>query len=113
MTGPSGNGCAHSSSDLDWMIPLALSTAALSEALASASELTVLTLRSWASKSMSNPPGRKAPSKNQSMVCAGPVRADGHAGRTCSSLASRGPGSGAHVRGSLRSDPGESRRQSG
>ena len=39
--------------------------------------------------------------------------ADGHAGRTCSSLASRGPGSGAHVRGSLRSDPGESRRQSG
>ena len=26
---------------------------------------------------------------------------------------SRGPGSGAHVRGSLRSDPGESRRQSG
>ena len=28
-------------------------------------------------------------------------------------VASRGPGSGAHVRGSLRSDPGESRRQSG
>ena len=46
-------------------------------------------------------------------TAAGPVRADGHAGRTCSSLASRGPGSGAHVRGSLRSDPGESRRQSG
>ena len=46
-------------------------------------------------------------------TAAGPVRADGHAGRTCSNLASRGPGSGAHVRGSLRSDPGESRRQSG
>ena len=70
ITGPSGSGCPHSSSVFDATTARAFSTDLASQARASEREVTARTLRSCPSKSKSKPFGAKAPSMNQSMVCA-------------------------------------------